>query len=869
MSIAALAIGPGAAATTAPLFGSLADPTHSHTWAGYQGEWVDRESSHHSLFRIDGVWRRGHPRYDRFYGAHWLPGVGAIGIGRQRPLAPILLFGQGMTLLGAQVSVEHGAWWGGGLVGRLQESHFSAGVTRFDDPVRGVAWGGRLLDQLEVSGTLTTWSDDASGRRMRSAVLSLRTPTWKNVNLSAAYGALHGAEEGPLHRRQALQLHATLHGPEYLAAFSHQRRGASYSRPEDIRTSAGFQQYDSSGRLRLFGSWEWSHQSRTARSSNSPGAPAWQSFLREEVQWRGDRVAEIATLQLRHGETSQARLGLRTQLRDQQERERAEAGVYARVLDDGRFRWDEVLASLSGSRVSTDWHTRLRIRHPVFAEQRWPTLSASLHLNRQFADRASYFATDLLFDFVPDRDQRQRSSSNLRLRGRKAIGPRGELSAAASGRATWGGSSTLTFNGTTSFLANEHNRIELSSSLLLSHFPDDSWHHTPRFGLLWNQAFGGPKNRIWRGQLLPSLLVHVIARPKTGGPQAGVSGVAITLNGGNTALTDAQGWARFERLDPGSIEVAIDTVGLGPNYHAVTPARQQLLLRAATTRTLPIEMETSSSILVVAWNDVDEAGALPYGYIPIPAIPLLVDGVDGFETDSSGVVFLPDQTPTSHTVALDTVRLDPVFHFTRGTERSCYLRPGDEAVLDFGLRAYGQIRGRVVLQADAAENPRPAPGPLDIYANGHWLTATDAFGNFSCEAPVGTVELQAKLRQLPRQPIAPTSNPQRTQIRPHTLATATIVLPRHSRLRARIVSQSSSFDPLGIPIEIIGGSFQYTSDTGEALFDPLEPATVTIRLLPDYVPEGYELDSPAEIQVELHRGSEAVVEFRIKEKGEA
>ncbi len=864
VSAAALAIAPRAFADTKPLFGSFVDTAHTHSWAGYQGEWVDQDNAHHSLFRIDGVWRRGEARYDRFYGAHWLPGFGGVGLGRQRPMAPILLFGQGMMLRGAQFSVERDSWWGGGLIGHLQESRFTAGAARFDDPIGGFAGGGRLFDLIDLGGSWSTWKDDSSGQRMRSTVVSVRTPTWKAMDFDAAYGTLLGGGTGTWRQRQALRVHATLQGPQYLLAIGHQQRGARYARPEDIGTSTGFEQFDSSGRLRFLDSWEWSHQSRTTRSSSLQGRTAWQSFAREEVQWHGDRMAEIASLQYHRGEVSQARLGLRTQFRDAQNHERAETGLYLRLRNDGQLRWDELMGSLSGYGRTTDWQTRFRVRHPVYSGQHWPTLSTSLHLNVQTATHTSSLTSDLLLDYVPDREARQRSNLSLRLRGRAIPGPRTEISAAASGRASWDGSRSMTFNGTGTLLANANNRVELTSSLVFSRFPEHAWQRNTRFGLLWNQAFGGPRNRIWRDQLLPSLQVRVVARPKTGGPQEGVGGVAVTLNGTSTAFTDSQGWARFDRLDPGSVDVVVDTVSLGPNYKPLTTAHRRLHLRAATTRVLPIELETSSSILVVAWNDLDESGVLPFGYIPIPAIPLLVDGQSGFATDSSGVLFLPDQEPGPHEVALDTTHLDAIFHPTKGSRSACTLRSGNEVVVDFGLRAYGRLQGQVVLQPNAGEDPLPAPGPVDIYANGRWLTATDISGHFSCEAPVGALEIEAKLRQLPQAPIAVASHPQRTEIKPHTPTRTTIELPRHCRLRVQIKSADADFDPMGLPLEIVGGSFQYTSATGEVLFEPLEPATVTVRLLPDYVPEGYKLASPASISVELHRGEETSVQFRIE-----
>ncbi len=856
-----------------PSFAGLGDPWHPHSWLGYETEWSSAASDRHAIFQEHGEWSGG-PGHDRFYLGYWIPSRAGLGIGRQRPLTELVLFDTALPFEGVQAAAGGESWWLAGIAGRTQESGLYGAGGAFADPLSAAAVDWVLPGELELRGAVADWGDASTGVHDPGALVSLRAAPGGSFEAGGALGVFWGEDGGEADRR-AFEWDFLTQGSEHFLSLRHERREAGYSRLGAPVARAGWDRASLGGRLSIGRRWDWIHQSwmqrgRYPRAQLVSGAEQWRSFLREELSWRGAASELQAELLYRDTSVPSTRIGARGRARDAVVPE-LELGVWGR-LDAGRpWRWSELLIgtgdSFDGDR--RHWSARGRLLGGALGGGEPTLLSTSLHLDRQSDDDRDFWAADWQLSLAPGADPGERMRSTLRVRGSGDLGARTDLHCSAALRADQDGIVSASLDGGAAITLGPSNRIAGSYTLIVTRMRPALWGRTSQLGLLWQQSFGGPKERIWREKLLPSLRVRVSARPRRGpGEAEPMANVTVRLNDAIGARTDATGWARFARLDPGPYHVALDSFELGPNYGPSTHLSRDIVLPSATEKTLRFGLRASCSVLAVVWNDIDGEGELPFGYVPIPEVPLIVDGIETFETDSTGSLLLPNRYPGAHRIALDLERLDPRLHATTETEQGLELVPGSELVARFGLRAFGRLGGRLLLQVGPGEAPSPGPAGVDIYANGRWIAETDAGGRFETEAPVGRLALEARLRALPRAPIAPVSAITMVRVGLDERVEAELVLPRHCRLRVRITDeQGAGSAASGIPVEIVGGAFQYASHQGEVLFDRLEPGPITVQMLPDYLPQTHQLVSPPRTELVLELGEEMELELLIRRRG--
>ncbi|MBI3930094.1 MAG: hypothetical protein HY319_31430 [Armatimonadetes bacterium] len=419
------------------------------------------------------------------------------------------------------------------------------------------------------------------------------------------------------------------------------------------------------------------------------------------------------------------------------------------------------------------------------------------------------------------------------------------------------------------YVLDEHNEIGLGYRF--APFQVDLLGPEPRinpahiYTLELRNSWGGPVNRELHSRLLPRLAVEAYLRP-AGRPEAPwqpLEGARVRLGQEEARKVGPDGAVRFD-LEAGKYAVSLDTGQLGDNFQVEGGVAREVTLGPGERRQLRYEVTAWSSIYAVVWNDVDGLRQPPVGYIPFSEVPIRIVGGPEERTDPLGVARFRNLTEGDYLVALDREALPPGVTTTTPTQFEFHLSPGEEKVLNVGLRGFGRLAGRVLLLPPRGGPPVPAPGGVRLMVNRRPVGETDPEGRLDLELPAGRLQLTLDPRPAGSDLYLVGEDAGVLKLEPGQSATREFVLARYARIEAQLTLGAQSLPLSGVPVELQDGPFHYTDGSGKAVFDRLKTGLYTVSVTPEHVPPGYRLESPGRVQVELKSGDRQRVLYKLR-----
>ncbi|MBI3924204.1 MAG: hypothetical protein HY319_01565 [Armatimonadetes bacterium] len=376
---------------------------------------------------------------------------------------------------------------------------------------------------------------------------------------------------------------------------------------------------------------------------------------------------------------------------------------------------------------------------------------------------------------------------------------------------------------------------------------------------------GGPVNTELHSRLRPRLAVEVFLRPagRPDAPWTPLEGARVRRSEQDPHQVGPDGAVRFT-LEPGNYGVSLDTGRLGDNFEVDGSAARQVELGPGERREVRYEVTAWSSIYAVVWNDVDGDRQLPVGYIPFSEVPIRIAGGPERRTDELGVAHFRNLTEGDYTVALDREALPSGVTTTTPTTFEFHLSPGQEKVLNVGLRGFGRLAGLVLLLPPGGGAPVPAPKGIRLLANQRSMGETDPEGRLDLELPAGRLELGLDPRRAGSDLYVVGEDSGLLKLDPGQSVVREFVLARYAGIEVQLTGPVHPLPLSGVPVELQDRPFRYTDETGQVVFDRLKTGIYTVRIAPEHLPPGYPLDGPSRMQVELKSGDRRRILYKLR-----
>ncbi|MEW6283030.1 MAG: prealbumin-like fold domain-containing protein, partial [Candidatus Eremiobacterota bacterium] len=418
--------------------------------------------------------------------------------------------------------------------------------------------------------------------------------------------------------------------------------------------------------------------------------------------------------------------------------------------------------------------------------------------------------------------------------------------------------STLQYQLELGYLFDEHqelvlryNRSPFLSQILGPNPPADPGRAVT---LELRQSWGGPLQSANHARLQPRLYVNVEARPG-GRPDEGfrpVAEAAVRLGDREPGRVGPDGTAEFTGLEAGSYAVKLEE--LGPNYEVQAGPPETLVLEEGDRREVAYRLIAWSSVYAVVFNDVDQDGELPVGYVPFQPVGVRLVGTPfELQTDEQGVARFARLPAGEYTLELVDETVDPSVVPTTPTRFQVKLEPGQEQVVAVGLRAFGRLRARVSLRG--ARGVEPAAG-IPLILREREVGRTESDGSLDLELPAGRLELELR---IPPDMYVEDPGGLRLELKPGQTAERQVVVSRYATVELRL-SQ-----PLeGVPVETEDGQFLYSDEEGRVTFDRLKAGTH--HFVVGELPEGYVLAGPTRITARVASGEVRQIQVPVRRK---
>lgn len=393
------------------------------------------------------------------------------------------------------------------------------------------------------------------------------------------------------------------------------------------------------------------------------------------------------------------------------------------------------------------------------------------------------------------------------------------------------------------------------------------------------QSFGGPLNKQfqkrWRGKIKCRAKYFPAGNPEKIQPlRQDMKPVTFMLKKDSEKLeevrTDKEGQALFEKIKPGEYRVQVDSEKLGRHLKIHDSPSRKVNLTPGRTRFEDFLFEAYSSAYVVAWNDLKGDGKLPTPYTGFRGVKIILDGKKTAVTDHNGVVKFTDLTPGVHNIRVDPESLPRGVKFSGDHQKEVDLAAGIETVVLFSLRGWGEIRGKVTCIPRGKTPPETASAAnVPIEVDGRQVAITDESGSYRARVPAGSHVITAAVEKTESGTYFPQKRKFKIDVEPAQVVETDFTFAYYGKIKGQVFEMVNGKKmPLkrgGIVINFTGEpSYVYTDDEGKYEFSELKIGKYSVSIDPGYIPENYNIISPAEKTVFIESGAEKTVDFVIK-----
>ncbi|MBS2036016.1 hypothetical protein JST97_13590 [bacterium] len=377
-------------------------------------------------------------------------------------------------------------------------------------------------------------------------------------------------------------------------------------------------------------------------------------------------------------------------------------------------------------------------------------------------------------------------------------------------------------------------------------------------GLELRQSYDGPLQAQFEKRLQPSIRVEVMAHAENSEEMVPIENARIMINDELSGKTDAQGRLRV-RPPQGPAVVRMDLSESGPYYQLEGSPERCFSLEEGSEEEIRYTAIGKCGIRIITWNDFFSQGKLPMGYVPVPGIPLIVDGKPE-RTNSQGELELARLNPGEHRIHLDSASLPAGLEPIGSSDFSVQVNPGQAAQLEIPIRGFATLNGQLQINSRLSVPPEG----LEIRANGLALGRTDAYGKFSLKAPSGKVRLDVNLQPLPPEAFLVEVPP--LDLQPGSTVQAQLQVSLKARLQVQFVSKGKPVGLEGVPLEIEGLKYLYSNHRGHLDFGPLKPGSYKLQILEPTLPNGYRLVHPISSPVTLPAGEDLEIKVEVEKR---
>jgi hypothetical protein len=233
--------------------------------------------------------------------------------------------------------------------------------------------------------------------------------------------------------------------------------------------------------------------------------------------------------------------------------------------------------------------------------------------------------------------------------------------------------------------------------------------------------------------------------------EAGLPGVKVVVDGGQTAITDANGRYTISGLRNGTHSVAVDR-NATPKHLRLTSASPVAVIVPGGQRVVPFAFAGSAAIHGVVFNDLALSRRFS-GVEPGVPVDVLIEGPGvRRRMSASGTFSIAGLEPGRYRVSVDPLSLPPSYVIDEPVVE-VDVKAGDVVTAQFPVVALRAVELQACYGASASgacdRNVRPAAG-LKVAAGVNGAVATDAQGRVLLrQVPAGRVTLQVDPASVP------------------------------------------------------------------------------------------------------------------------
>lgn len=377
-------------------------------------------------------------------------------------------------------------------------------------------------------------------------------------------------------------------------------------------------------------------------------------------------------------------------------------------------------------------------------------------------------------------------------------------------------------------------------------------------GLELRQSWNGPLEKQFEARLRPSVRVEVLVHAPGDTLLLPVEGARLLVNQELVGKTDGQGRLRIRPAE-GLAQVRLDLSQAGPYYELEGSNDNELRLGEGADESLAYHAVGYAGIQVVTWNDFFASGQLPTGYVPVPDVPLTIDG-KSYTTNALGQLSVARLDPGHHQVLLSRALLPPGLEALTQDAFEVDVAPGQSAQIDVPLRGFAIVRGQVKTLGGV----RIPPGGLTVTTNGNALGTTSEDGRFELKVPSGALRLGLDLNRLPGGAFV--VEMPAFKLAPGQVRDLTMLVSLKGRIQVQLSQNGQPLTLSGVPIEIEGIPFRYSNRMGRAEFPEVPPGAYRVSISPESLPKGVRLGVHANQTVNLQPGQTLEINLELEKK---
>ncbi|MBI2251265.1 MAG: hypothetical protein HYU63_00615 [Armatimonadetes bacterium] len=385
------------------------------------------------------------------------------------------------------------------------------------------------------------------------------------------------------------------------------------------------------------------------------------------------------------------------------------------------------------------------------------------------------------------------------------------------------------------------------------------------FSVQLKQSFGGSFEKVierkWNGKIIIKMLYK--SANENDKKVYDLKKARVSIDGENFSETNDEGEAYFEDISPGKHKIKVYLKEIGANFVPLGKTNLEINLMPSETKEISFLFKAYSSIYAIVWNDVDNSHKIPQAYFGFSNLKIDLIAPDNRITNmlsgDDGTAYFKKIIPGRYKITVWKDSIPEGMVPTTPLSLDLELSPGDEKVIGFGIKGYGEISGKVSLVRIGSQNVFEPFSDIKIKMDGIAIGASDEKGEFLITVPAGghifepgySVEyylIDEKTEKI--------------MILPAKKAFQEYKLVKYGKIIGKINFKENvslkQFSKESIVIILKGAQgeeeFVYTDKNGLFIFNNLKMGKYKVILDKSYIPEGLKSSSPLINEVVINSG---------------